>query len=239
VLDGGDVVGVGFQSPLAFQAVVTAMPAPAIDAVVDQLADAWPDVPGVFGPADTVSRFAGRWAETLQVGATPVEGQRLYALGSLDAPTGVPGELRSATDDDADLILSWVQGFEDDTGSSVATADSVRLRIAAGRVWIWDNRAPVAMATYTPALAGVSRVGLVYTAPEHRRRGYGAACTAAVTQRALDAGAEGCVLYTQLGNPQSNAIYRRLGYQPVSEHLRYQFATHPARGGARGRTTRR
>jgi GNAT superfamily N-acetyltransferase len=229
VLGGGKVVGAAFQSPLAFQAVITAVPRPAIDTFVDRLADAWPDVPAVFGPADTVARFAGRWAEALKVGATPVEGQRLYALGSLDAPTGVPGQLRSATDDDAELILTWVQGFEGDTGSSVATVETVRRRIGAGRIWIWEDRASVAMATYTPALAGVSRVGLVYTAPEHRRHGYGAACTAAVTRRALDAGAERCVLYTQLANPQSNAIYRRLGYQPVSEHLRYQFATHHVR----------
>lgn len=237
--DGGEVVGVGFQSPLAFQTVLTGMPTQAIEAFVDRLSDAWPDVPAVFGPADTVSRFAGRWAETLRVGATPVEGQRLYALGSLITPTGVRGQLRSATDDDAELILSWVHGFQRDTGSSVATADTVRRRIGAGQIWIWDDRAAVAMATYTRAVAGVSRVGAVYTAPDHRRHGYGAACTAAVTQRALDAGADGCVLYTQLDNPQSNAIYRRLGYQPVSEHLRYQFTTHPARGGARGRTTHR
>ncbi len=228
VLDGGEVVGVGFQSPLAFQAVLTAMPTPAIGALVDRLADAWPDIPGVFGPADTVSRFAGRWAEALKVGATPVEGQRLYALDSLHAPTGVPGEIRAATEDDSELILSWVQGFERDTGSSVATAESIRRRIGAGRIWIWDDRTPVAMSTYTPVLDGVSRVGLVYTPPEHRRRGYGAACTAAVTQQALDTGAQRCVLYTQLHNPQSNAIYRRLGYRPVSEHLRYQFATAPA-----------
>jgi predicted GNAT family acetyltransferase len=160
--------------------------------------------------------------------------QRLYALGSLDPPSGVPGRLRSAADEDVDLILTWVQGFEADTGSSIATADTVRRRIGAGQISIWDDRAPVAMATHTVALAGVSRVGLVYTAPERRGHGYGAACTAAVTQRALDAGAERCVLYTQLQNPQSNAIYRRLGYRPVSEHLRYQFAIHPARGGARG-----
>jgi predicted GNAT family acetyltransferase len=223
---------VSLQSPLAFQAVLTAMPTRAIGAIVDRLADAWPDVPGVFGPADTVSRFAGRWAETLKVGATPVEGQRLYALDSLHAPTGVPGELRSATDDDSELIVSWVHGFERDTDTSVATRDSIRRRIGAGCVWIWDDRAPVAMATYTPVLAGVSRVGLVYTAPEHRRHGYGAACTAAVTRRALDTGAERCILYTQLHNPQSNAIYRRLGYQPVNEHLRYRFASAPAAGTA-------
>jgi predicted GNAT family acetyltransferase len=38
------------------------------------------------------------------------------------------------------------------------------------------------------------------------------------------------VLYTQLHNPQSNAIYRRLGYQPISEHLRYEFSGRPTAG---------
>jgi hypothetical protein len=29
--------------------------------------------------------------------------------------------------------------------------------------------------------------------------------------------------YTQLSNPTSNAIYRAIGYEPVSEILRYRF----------------
>jgi hypothetical protein len=90
VLDRDEVVGVGFQSPLVLQAVVTAMPASVVEAFVDRLADAWPDIPGVFGPADTVSRFAGRWAEMLQVPVTPVEGQRLYALRALRRPAVSP-----------------------------------------------------------------------------------------------------------------------------------------------------
>jgi predicted GNAT family acetyltransferase len=69
----------------------------------------------------------------------------------------------------------------------------------------------------------VSRIGLVYTPPEHRRRGFAAACTAGSTAAALDAGAETCVLYTQLTNPQSNAIYRRIGYRAVAEQIRYAF----------------
>jgi hypothetical protein len=45
VLDRDEVVGVGFQSPLVLQAVVTAMPASVVEAFVDRLADAWPDIP--------------------------------------------------------------------------------------------------------------------------------------------------------------------------------------------------
>jgi GNAT superfamily N-acetyltransferase len=230
VLEGDAIVGVAFQSPLNFQAVVTAMPATTIEMLVDRLAVGWADIPGVVGPADSASRFAGRWAEVMNVPARPVEGQRLYELGSLHSATGVPGRARAADNDDYDLILSWVHGFEEDTGVTVATAEAIGRRVDAGLIWIWERDQPVAMATYTPAVAGVSRVGLVYTAPGHRRRGYGAACTAAVTRTALEAGARRCVLYTQLHNPQSNAIYRRLGYQPISEHLRYEFSGRPTAG---------
>jgi uncharacterized protein len=32
-----------------------------------------------------------------------------------------------------------------------------------------------------------------------------------------------CILYTDLGNPTSNSIYRRIGYRAVAECLRYRF----------------
>jgi predicted GNAT family acetyltransferase len=67
------------------------------------------------------------------------------------------------------------------------------------------------------------RVGPVYTPPDHRGRGYAAACVGAVSADALAAGAHDCLLYTQLTNPVSNKIYQRLGYEPVGEILVYRF----------------
>jgi predicted GNAT family acetyltransferase len=32
-----------------------------------------------------------------------------------------------------------------------------------------------------------------------------------------------CILYTDLGNPTSNSVYRRIGYGAVAEGLRYRF----------------
>ncbi|CAN5840980.1 hypothetical protein BH23ACT1_BH23ACT1_07330 [soil metagenome] len=32
-----------------------------------------------------------------------------------------------------------------------------------------------------------------------------------------------CILYTDLGNPTSNTIYRSVGYVAVAEALRYDF----------------
>lgn len=36
-------------------------------------------------------------------------------------------------------------------------------------------------------------------------------------------GATQCILYTQLGNPQSNAIYQRIRYRAAAEPIRYAF----------------
>jgi predicted GNAT family acetyltransferase len=58
----------------------------------------------------------------------------------------------------------------------------------------------------------------VYTPAEHRARGYGSAVTAAATQDVLDDRAIP-VLFTDLANPTSNAIYQRLGYRPVGDYV--------------------
>ena len=47
---------------------------------------------------------------------------------------------------------------------------------------------------------------------------------AAVSQAALDAGVRDVVLYTDLANPTSNALYQRLGYRPVEDRVVLSFA---------------
>ena len=47
-------------------------------------------------------------------------------------------------------------------------------------------------------------------------------CVHALSSRLRDAGYR-CILYTDLANPTSNSIYRRIGYRAVAEALRYRF----------------
>jgi predicted GNAT family acetyltransferase len=49
---------------------------------------------------------------------------------------------------------------------------------------------------------------------------------------AHDRQVEVCTLFTQLSNPTSNAVYRRLGYEAVSEITRYDFQAQHEGGGA-------
>jgi predicted GNAT family acetyltransferase len=72
----------------------------------------------------------------------------------------------------------------------------------------------VSLAGITRPVAGVARVAPVYTPAALRGRGYAAAVTAEISRRALEEGLA-VVLFTDVANPTSNALYQRLGYRPV------------------------
>jgi GNAT superfamily N-acetyltransferase len=223
VLADDQVVGLALQSPPTVPAVLTEIPLDSIEKLAETMAADRPNLPGVFSEAAIAARFTGCWAEKLKIPVAPVEAVRLYRLTVLHPPPAASGSARIATNADFELILSWLDGFKRDTGAITAPPDAMRRRIEAGLIWIWEDGKPVSMASTTTPLAGTVRVGLVYTPPENRRRGYAASCVAEISRATLDAGVLQCVLFTQLSNPRSNAIYRRLGYEPVIELLRYQF----------------
>ena len=69
----------------------------------------------------------------------------------------------------------------------------------------------------------------MYTPPEHRGKGYATASVGHLSRVLSDRGLR-CVLYTQLSNPTSNAIYRALGYEPIGEVLSYNFGAPVGKG---------
>jgi uncharacterized protein len=78
------------------------------------------------------------------------------------------------------------------------------------------------MAAPTSAVADLVRVQYGYAPKDRRGRGYSGALVARISANAL-AEIRRCILYTDLGNPSSNAIYRRVAYRAVAEGLRYRF----------------
>jgi uncharacterized protein len=122
------------------------------------------------------------------------------------------------------LIIQWTRAFQNEIGES---ANDTELRVdrglAAGQLWVWDqNGEATSMAVGREPTQGVVRLSGVYTPPEKRRHGYAAACVHALSKHLRLAGYR-CILYTDLGNPTSNSIYRRIGYRAVAESLRYRF----------------
>ncbi|HXV94579.1 MAG TPA: GNAT family N-acetyltransferase [Pseudonocardia sp.] len=209
--------------------LVSALPASAAGAVDAVLAEADPELTAVSGPVAEAEAYAA--AYTARSGAAAQVGMRmrLFALGELRPPVGVPGEVRFAVGADLDLLTLWWRDFNAealhgriDMGDPREAA--VR-SLADGRVQLlWeDGGKPVALAVTGVPVARMARIGPVYTPVRHRGHGYGSAVTAAAAAWALGAGAAEVVLFTDLANPVSNSIYPRIGFRPVLDALELTF----------------
>ncbi|MDH3270037.1 MAG: GNAT family N-acetyltransferase [Gemmatimonadota bacterium] len=213
-----EVVGCVLRTP-PHKVLVTDLPAAAAPIVVEALVQRFDRIPTVLGPEPAAEAVARAWAERCGGGWRRGMPQRIYRLDRVVPPTDVPGRLRRASAADVDLAVEWGKGFARDAGVQFATGrDAVERWVARGALFFWESDVgPVSMAAASGQTPHGARIGYVYTPPEHRRRGYAGACVAALSQRMLDSGLEFCVLYTDLGNPTSNAIYQRVGYQPIGD----------------------
>ena len=227
LVDDGRVVGIAMCTP-PYNLFLARMPGQAVVALAATLADGGWSFPGVNGEAQTVAAFAAAWEARTGQGSTTAVFMRMYRLADLIVPATVPGRARSAGPDDVELMGTWLQAFHDEAQPHAPVGDWTKLaehRIRAGQLCVWeDDESVVSMAAFSEAVAGVSRVGPVYTPPAHRRKGYGAAVTAQATATALSGGARQVVLYTDLSNPTSNAIYQAIGYRPDHDAEERAFA---------------
>ena len=221
--DDDTAAGVVFQSPLNFPATLTPMKPQVVEATVEAISAAGVTLPGVNGEAATAARFAGQWAERQRAPATPFQGQRIYEVFQVQDHPMISGNFRKAVSDDRDQIVAFMRGFQSDTTENKTDVELfVDRRLPAGQFWIWDDSTVVSMATHSEPVQGVVRVQAVYTPPNKRNRGYATACVAALSKQIRNAGCR-CILYTDLANPTSNSIYRRIGYCAVAEGLQYRF----------------
>ena len=137
------------------------------------------------------------------------------------------GRLRVAEDGDLEALAAWWHGFARDAMHQDLGSDDAR-RVAKdrlGRTYLWDLDGPVSMALATGPTPNGIRIAGVYTPPELRGRGYASACVAALSRRLMEEGRQFCFLFTDAANPTSNAIYRRIGYEQVTEMVALDFVT--------------
>lgn len=230
---GGDVTEVVLHTP-PYPLLLGGLPAGSAPELAALLAGIGRQLPGVNAVEDAAIQFAAAWGEQTGLGYTTFRRSRLYRLADLVPPVPMPdGAPRTATEADRDLLEGWFRAFADEANDLTGVQPGgVSDRLSYGGLALWeaDGKA-VAMAGHVRPAAGVVRVGPVYTLPAWRGRGYGGAITAAVTSAATASGAGEVVLFTDLANPTSNALYRRLGYQPVADRVVLSFWLQPRTAG--------
>ena len=222
----GEVTAAFLHTP-PYQPVLTSMPERQAAELARALATRRRPATGVNGDEPAAAAFAAAWQQLTGDTVMLAMRSRLYRLGRLRPPQPrPPGQARPAGAADRDLLLAWQQAFHHEAhgGSAADFGPEIDDRLSHGGLTLWETAGePVSMAGLSRPSAGQVRVGPVYTPPAHRGRGYGGAVTTAVSQAGRDAGAAEVVLFTDLANPTSNALYQRLGYQAVSDRAIFSF----------------
>ena len=186
---------------------------------------------GVIACCPVVAVFASRWERLANVTSRVHMKEREYVLHEVLFAGSASGYLKPATAEEFDLVLKWGLSFHSEVRMPQETAEveaGIRNKIDKGDVCLWvDKGEPVAMAGVNGLTRRGARIGLVYTPPELRGRGYATACVAHLSQRLLNSGREFCALSTDLANPVSNHIYQKIGYRPVVDFDQYEFKATP------------
>ncbi|MGW3938442.1 GNAT family N-acetyltransferase [Streptomyces phaeochromogenes] len=184
----------------------------------------------VSADRSTATAFAEAWQR--HTGATPklhATQVRLYGLGTLTPPEPLPaGRSRVLGEQDLDEAIFWCGEFSKAVGEDVTiNADTwAETRYADKRYTLWEtpDGTPVSIAGMNPLIGGQIQVDIVYTPAHLRGHGYAAAVSAEVSRAALAAGAKDVVLFADVANPTSNALYQRLGYRAITDWIAYDFS---------------
>jgi predicted GNAT family acetyltransferase len=183
---------------------------------------------GVVGEKDSATALATTLGRKL--GKEPVVAMELgvQKLERLIPPQAAPGRLRLAAAGDAETLYAWTRAFEIDARLPDAGGEVTRgvdLTIAEGRLYVWEDAGRLAsMATATGATPNGIRLIAVYTPDALRGHGYATSCVAGTTAALLAQGRRFCFLFTDLANPTSNALYKRIGYEHQCDFVNVRFA---------------
>ncbi len=230
VEDAGNIVGCLLRTPPHGVVLSRFDSLEAVDTVAEAVLDMHPGLPGAVGPAEVVARFASAWVELTGARARVAIRQRVHAASVVRELPRASGRMRRAGSDDLTTVLDWLDRFSEEalggTPHREYTAAMYRRREADPHgVWLlWDDNGPVSLAAFGNPTANGTRVGPVYTPPEHRGRGYATSLVADLTAERLATGLGFCFLFTDLANPTSNAIYARIGYEPVADWDQWAFS---------------
>lgn len=223
---GGEVAAAFFRTP-PFGIVLSPLPSEAIVPLVRDYSAIDPALPAVSGPSDSARPVAEAWARSHGKSVTLVRADHLYRLGDLVPPEPTPDGIgRLATDRDRELAIEWLLEFTRDIGDPPPAHPDrmVDERLTRGGLSLWEvDGTPVSMAGTGPAVTGTIRIAPVFTPKPLRGKGFAAAATTYACRHALASGAKDVMLFADLANRTSTALYQRLGFRSLGDYDIYRL----------------
>ncbi|MCL2621183.1 MAG: GNAT family N-acetyltransferase [Defluviitaleaceae bacterium] len=232
VKQGEKVVLVGLMTPpfkITLYALDNNVDKISIKCLVDGLNANGIPIPGVVTEKSLAEAFADEYCTPRDLTHKITMSQRIYKLTNVNPEISKIGTLRLANQQDLSFLPFWVEGFHADAvqGSDVNVSEDIEkynYHISQGKLYVLEvDGTPVSMTKVARETPNGVCVGLVYTPPYWRGKGYASGVVAQVSQVCLDKGFKLCTLYTDLTNPTSNNIYQKIGYKPVCDSLEITF----------------
>jgi len=174
-------------------------------------------IPGLAGDPGIANVFAGLHAANLGITYQPRMELQAYRCDVPVQPIGVAGEMHVATIRDLMDVAQFLVAFAYDAyGETVDLASRMQDAdhlIRSGNLYVWKvDGISVSMANIASRTPRHARINAVCTPSEHRKKGYASALVAQVCHIILKE-RRIPVLYADGANPNSNRVYRHIGFR--------------------------
>lgn len=173
---------------------------------------------GVNSEKEIANKFAEYYCEISNLNFKTHKPLRILLLTDIEK-ANLNEELifRKASISDKPILTKFIKTFYDDIGDKRYTNKEIEEKfdsyIKKEYYVIEDKGKIVSQTIFTRDLKKGKCISFVYTPEKERGKGYAYNLIYRVSKKALDEGAEYCVLYTDDGNPISNHVYEKIGYK--------------------------
>jgi uncharacterized protein len=184
-------------------------------------------LPGVSGEHQTTQYFAEEYSKFNDAQYHTHMMMESYFCPSVIKPLNVRGEINQATRQDVETVAQFMAGFSEDAyGVSVDPASqrsAAEEAVNTGNLYLWTlDGVPVSMANVAHRSPRHGRINAVFTPSSQRKKGYASAivaelCLMLVQENLIP------MLYADLKNPESNRIYKNVGFMESGQIIDIRF----------------
>ena len=219
------IVATAIQTPPRKLILSQAISLEAVEIIARDLANNF-HLPGVIAPKIEAKAFVDSWQRLTGQSCKLDVAMSVHQLETVQPINSAAGKLRLAEKSDRHLLIDWGQAFAKEAlGENTSKSDHTLWfdrHLKNQSLFVWQDNIIVSMTACSGATPNGIRINAVYTPPEYRGKGYATSCVAEVSRQLRDRYSY-CFLFTNLADPVSNHIYRKIGYLPMAEIDDYSF----------------
>jgi hypothetical protein len=179
------------------------------------------DLMGVFGREDMAQTFSKLYGKPI----LKTKGMLSHKLDVLQQITITDGSFEVCSIEDEYQLIDFVEEFHLELNyfpkKDKEQIKSTNLKLIKEKrifKWVKDNEI-VSIAGIVRNTNNIGIIGLVYTPKQKRGKGFATNIVYNLSKHILNSGYKYSGLFTDIDNPTSNKIYKKIGYEPESKFI--------------------